>query len=561
MGMVHSLMQWLTGMAMRLMTASAVQRFDSDARDARQVASKTLLEILRRNGHSAWGQQHRLLEISSPEAYRNQHPLTTYADYDAAMTQILAGEQNVLTLDPVFHIGLSSGTTGKQKYIPLTRRLQRQTNSYMMMVSQGLIGRRVPAAKRFGRGLVLMSASAVKTLPSGLTLGPPTGAGLKAMLPMAHLIWTSPPEAFLTTRPEDALYLHLLFALHDRSIQYISAPFASAVLDLFRGLERHRDSLLADLRRGKIADFIALDPVRRSALEAGLRVSDARMQELEQAFASGMQGIAQRLWPQLTHVASVATGPFQVYGERLRPYVGNLPMFSAIYASGEAMIGVSLEPDVGVYALTPRTAFFEFIPLEQADEAQPPTLFLHELTPGQKYEVVLTNSAGFYRYRLGDVVEAKGYYHQAPLLEFLFRRGQLLNMYGEKTSEDAALTALKKVATQVGATLVDFTSTTDTAQQPNRYRFYVEGQPFGRFSGPEVGKLLDAALQEANPRYTSPRAAQRLDVPEVVETPEGTFPALREQMIQRGASRNQAKIPRLLTAPDLLAWMERQVQG
>lgn len=39
------------------------------------------------------------------------------------------------------------------------------------------------------------------------------------------------------------------------------------------------------------------------------------------------------------------------------------------------------------------------------------------------------------RYRFGDVVKVVGFMNQAPIVEFMYRQGQLLNVRGEKTSE------------------------------------------------------------------------------------------------------------------------------
>ena len=40
---------------------------------------------------------------------------------------------------------------------------------------------------------------------------------------------------------------------------------------------------------------------------------------------------------------------------------------------------------------------------------------------GKLYEPVITNNAGFYRYRQGDVVKVVDFYHQAPCVDFQFR--------------------------------------------------------------------------------------------------------------------------------------------
>ena len=66
------------------------------------------------------------------------------------------------------------------------------------------------------------------------------------------------------------------------------------------------------------------------------------------------------------------------------PCEGNLP-FSR-YTSDE-------------YVLLSDNAFFEFL---KPDEKEP--VDVEGLQEGEEYEVILTNAAGLYRYRLGDVI-------------------------------------------------------------------------------------------------------------------------------------------------------------
>ena len=48
------------------------------------------------------------------------------------------------------------------------------------------------------------------------------------------------------------------------------------------------------------------------------------------------------------------------------------------------------------------------------------------------YEPVITNFSGLYRYRLGDVVKIVDYVDESPVMEFMFRKSQALNIAGEK---------------------------------------------------------------------------------------------------------------------------------
>jgi hypothetical protein len=37
------------------------------------------------------------------------------------------------------------------------------------------------------------------------------------------------------------------------------------------------------------------------------------------------------------------------------------------------------------------------------------------------YEVVITNSSGLYRYRMGDMIRVVGFHNKAPIVEFMYR--------------------------------------------------------------------------------------------------------------------------------------------
>ena len=63
-----------------------------------------------------------------------------------------------------------------------------------------------------------------------------------------------------------ALYLHLLFALEDRNLTYISGVFISNVLDALRILEDKNELLVKDIRRGSINRNLNIDYETRKNL-------------------------------------------------------------------------------------------------------------------------------------------------------------------------------------------------------------------------------------------------------------------------------------------------------
>ena len=86
---------------------------------------------------------------------------------------------------------------------------------------------------------------------------------IKVILPK---IYTSPYEVMKIKDKNTALYLHLLFALEDKNLSYISGVFISNVLDALRTLEDNSESLVRDIRRGSINRNLNIDEETRKTL-------------------------------------------------------------------------------------------------------------------------------------------------------------------------------------------------------------------------------------------------------------------------------------------------------
>lgn len=364
--------------------------------------------------------------------------------------------------------------------------------------------------------------------------------------------WVSPLAVLQIADQPKANYLHLLFALQERKLSYIGAPFPSAIVQLMAVLEESSEDLAEDLARGRISDRIALEPDVRASLESGLRPDPQRAAEVAQACRQGMKGIIPRLWPQMSYLSCVIGGSFSIYVERLRRFGGELPIYSAVYGATETLIGLAPDVNSARYVLAPRAAYFEFIPLSQAASGRVQTVSLAEVAIGEDYELALTNYAGFYRYRLGDVVKVVGRFGQAPVLEFSHRQGQLLNLAGEKTSEAAMLFALRSAAEKLNVDIIDFCVAEEMEPPSAGYRVFLELADC-QIPVRQLRDLLETMLKEANPRYGVNLQAKRLRPLRLEPVQRGTFATLQAELVARGASQNQVKIPRLVRDQKLLA--------
>ncbi len=550
-------------------------RFHRRLRQAPAVNVQTLRDIVKLNADSVYGVQHRFPALlTAPDlvsTFQAQVPLSTYADYESYVARIASGESRVLTGDPVHMLAGSSGTTDRPKRIPRTRRAQRHHMTLVVLAGQAVVDRAIPGARLPHRGINLMSfyaPPAPETSSIPVMAGP--NAGIAWVRRYLHILWCTPAPVYAVAHPLAALYLHALFALRYRDALYIETPFASQVAGWLDLLQARPADLIRDLRSGSVAADLPLTDAERRALTPYLSPDPARAAEVAAAFAQGFKNVVSRLWPNLRYISTVTSGSFALSLPRLRWYCGPLlPIYSVCHSSSEGVIGLNLQVDGrSNYVLAIGAAYFEFIALPDADAEQPPTVALQDLIVGAEYELVLTSAAGLSRYRLGDVIHITGWHQAAPTFEFLYRRGTILNLVGEKTSEfhtaQALCTAVSQWLDQADA-VGEYTVTGSLDDGVGHYTFYVElsASVTARLANVREGEaLLDASLCAINPYYhTSGREPGRLGPPTLKLVRPGTFESLLD--LQRcyaaPATATQVKVPRVVTRPDQLALLEARV--
>ena len=257
--------------------------------------------------------------------------------------------------------------------------------------------------------------------------------------------------------------------------------------------------------------------------------------------------IIRKIWPNIVYIATVTGANFSIYDDKVNYYTDYLPIYSAVYAATEATIGINPYVEKIRYVIIPDTVFYEFIPFEEIYKDNPKTLLINELKVGERYEVVITNYAGLYRYRLGDVVKVVDYYNNSPEIEFLFRKNQVLNMVAEKTNEEQLTSAIKKCMSSLNLNLVDFTTIPDNSITPGRYVFYCEFKE--KIESKDIKileKQLDKELKKSNLAYDRARNNKKLGNIKIVILKSGTFKIIKESLFKKGVSKNQVKIPRVV---------------
>ncbi|KAM6898767.1 GH3 domain-containing protein isoform 1-T1 [Lycodopsis pacificus] len=530
------------------------KKLEADTLNVKLVQEQTLLKRLRKNANTCYGRQYDFNSITDSVGFRACHPITTYEHYRKLIRRIAAGEEKVIIAEKPLILAMTSGTSGASAMLLSTKDTDTEFFLQGVAVCLDAMGRAFPATDSLQRTTEFFYSPTFRQSEAGVPIGPnsSTPASSRHMLNL----YTTPAAAFEVPSQKDTLYLHLLFALKDPSVGTLESNFASTVFYAFSALQDRWQELVEDIEQGKVSSALALETKVRSRLEAVMKPDPERAAQLRAHFQEGFRGIAKRLWPHLHLVLAVDSGSNQIYGEMLREnYCRGVPFYSPFYAATEGLIGVNLWPQESNrrYMLCPRSMFCEFLPESSLEEETPHTLLMEEVKEGQNYELVVTNASGLFRYRIGDIVKVVGFHNQCPIVEFQYRRGQMLSVRGEKVSEVLFLKTLKTAVAQwQGAQLVDYCCAESgimgdsTGGSDPHYQVFIEMKGVRNLTEEQRYKL-DICLQQDSAVYKSFRVKGSIGPMRVQLVAEGAFKELREQMMAfSNTSPNTFKMHRVL---------------
>jgi hypothetical protein len=542
----------------------ALARFRRRLAEGPDVNAATLRQILQRHAASEIGRRHdfaglaRAVDVEA--AYANALPVASYDDFREPFERMANGATDVLFPGRPRMFVSTSGTTGDPKLFPVTLRQQNAALLFIALLTPAARAACTPGLGFRQPTATLMVASRPgRQTAAGIPVGNPSGAGIRRILKLAPPFWVFPAEVLTVQDYPTALYLHALFALRAPDLGCIEAIYCSHIVSWMGLIERRGAELVRDIAGGGLASDLVLTATERATLTGLLPPAPERARFVEQELARDSEGRMSRLWPRLKVLSSVVSGAFAVSVPRLRTLAGPGPaLYTTCFGATEGMVGINLWGDAPErYALALGAVYFEFLPMSEMDASRPRAIGIGALEKGQCYEVLITNHAGLYRYRLGDVVRIVDFAGNTPVFEFDHRRGNVVDLVGEKTTEQHFRSAFSQLAReQLGgeAGLTDFTIWPEIGTLPYRYVAYAElAAPATGANVVQLATRLDALLAVENLSYaTLGRANGRLDSVDLRLVRPGTFEQLlalqRDQAA--GINANQIKVPKLLRNAD-----------
>lgn len=530
----------------------SADKFMRETEQFAALSDRMLDLILGLNAKTAYGVDHGLDGPSVRQAFEAL-PTTTYADYAPYIERIAAGEPNVLSSEPVIYFSTTSGTTGPPKMIPVTRRKMRLSVA-TKGTSMGLAVRAGMLKPMRGPFMTIMTEHVGGATAGGLQKGAATTGGFRQLGGISDAILSSPNEVARVPDQAASRYLHLLFGLRAQHLWTILAFFPATVLFAMRDLHEHAEQLLRDVADGTISPELALSAESRASLERRLRPAPERARALAKLLEQGRFTVAD-IWPDIGSILTATGGAFHFYVDQLEPFLGGVPIFSPVYSASEGTFAYGFDATRPHYLLTPAQVYLELLPVELMDDPQARPIPAWQAEPGRSYELVVTSLDGLLRYRVHDVVKVLEFCGQTPVIEFVERRGQVVDIVGEKTAEHHVVEAIDAASHLVDEPLVDYVLAPDTEHTPAGYVLAIEewhGDCENNLKAREFVRAVDAALRRITPDYDEEVELGTLGPMSLLLLRPGAFERLRKRLTAAGAADSQVKTPHVVPDPGFI---------
>lgn len=464
------------------------------AEDSQRAVLAWLLE---HGEKTSWGRACGVHAAMPYEEYRKKVPVSAYEDIRPQVMRMVQGESDVLWPGRCARFAQSSGTSGgKSKYIPVTPESLKVNHYGGASAPVAFYLDNYRDSRMFsGKGLILGGSFANElTLPDGVKVGDLSANLIDAINPIVNKYRVPSKEIALMADWNEKLPA-LAEAASREHVTNLSGVPSWMLTVLKRILDLTGKTNMGDVWPG-----------------------------LEVFFHGG-----------------IAFGP---YADEYRAIMPEGMRYVDTYNASEGFFAAQNDPaDPSMLLLARQGVFYEFVPLDQADEPYPQDAVpLWGVEPGRTYALVISACNGLWRYAIGDTVKVESV---APVkITIAGRTKSYINAFGEELMVHNAEAAIAKACARLDCSISNYTAAPVYAKgrSRGRHQWLIEwGRP--PHDVEEFAAELDRCLQAENSDYQAKRAGTLfLDRLEVVSASTGLFD---RWLGLTGKLGGQRKVPRL----------------
>ena len=462
-------------------------------------------QLIRSGRRTEWGKKYHYKSIQSIQDFQQQVPVSSYEDLFPYIERVMKGENNLLWPSPVRWFSKSSGTTNaRSKFIPVTTESLDESHFKGGKDMMALYIANNPESRAFeGKGLSIGGSLHQNPYSTNSAAGDVSAVVMKNLPSWAQYIRTPSIDIALMDEWEAKLERMAEITAQENVTSMLGTPTWGMVLI---------DKILA--LTGK-SNILEVWPNFEVMMHGAVNFQPYRELFQQQVFPSAAV--------RYQEVYNASEGFFAIQDDLSRV--------------GEMLLML----DYGI--------FYEFVPLQDADQPFPKAYTIDEVELDKNYALIVSTNGGLWRYRVGDTVRFTSLYPHR--LKVSGRTKHFINAFGEEVIVENAETAITRACEATGAIISDYTAgpvyMSNGANGSHEWviEFTQEPDDQQRFN-----RVLDETLRQINSDYDAKRYNDIvLKRPRIHVVQPGTFYAW---MKQRGKVGGQHKVPRLANSREYL---------
>ncbi|WP_460205149.1 GH3 auxin-responsive promoter family protein [Scytonema sp. NUACC21] len=491
-------------------------------------------DILDRSQLTVFANDHELSNSMNLKDFQKAVPIRQYVNFEPYINQIIEGCSKILTKDNPLAFYETSGTSGRAKYVPMTRHWREKYRGPALYAQWGLyfeVLGNVPISSSSVLDLSWRRCqvkSYVENIPKYSITQRPAALGDGDWMPP----WYD-EQWFIGVNGEkfkDATRRYLL-NLSNSDVRIIVAVNPSRLTALARSLADDTEWIICELYKRVITKDKA-------------KLLDNIVQTCQRPL------VPKDLWPNLSLIScwnSASAKFYQPWLQELYPEVSLIP-FSTTSTEGIVTMPVDSHPSAGPLAVN--QGIHEFVEVKDLTDSSAihpfsETLLYKDLEVGKTYRLVMTQANGLYRLDIGDAYKVVGWVGKSPRLEFVGRVGFHSSFTGEKLSEDDVYSAVAKAFHQLsgfGTSTLPLFTCIPVWDKPPGYTLAVEWNDcLKNVSVEKFEFFAEEAMQKINCEYAYKRQTERLRQVKMLPLKERAFNQIVDELSKRGASLSQIK--------------------
>lgn len=470
-------------------------RIEGIRRNSIEIQRRTLAQLIRKAAKTEWGRKYGFKSITNELEYSQVVPLQDYESHYPYIQRMLNGESDLLWPGKTKLFAKSSGTTSnRNKFIPVTKESLRQCLVPSGWDALSIYYEQRPEAQLFSERSLIYGGS-LHTYKNS----PDVKCGDVSAIMIDHIPKVAKP--FCSPKQETALLPEW-----EEKINAIARECIYENISMMSGVPTWNIVLFK-----KILDLTGMDHMHE-------------------------------VWPDLSLYLHGGVS-FDPYRKQFAEYLPHHMDYLEVYNASEGYFGI--QDIVGrddMLLLTDNGIYYEFIEAKDIDQETPVSVSLKDVETGINYAIVITSSAGLWRYVIGDTIEFSSV--EPFRIRVTGRTKQFINVFGEEVMVSNTDKAITEAATQCRASIRDYTVAPIhlDRHQKGGHHWLIEFDTVPK-NMDAFNRCLDKELQLVNADYAAKRyKSLALTQPVIDVLPQGTF---TKWLKSRGKLGAQHKVPRL----------------